>query len=304
MPKITDGITSDDRKQAIREILNQHGKITREELFSMVSSRLNVDPKNIRSSLYKDLTTLSDKGIIERQYLHLDGTPMIESEISAIELDEENSNKKYKLLWSIKGYETSIIGLKVLENLGGQFYLPNQSMQRDFAIMDATKSTQLGSFSVIFEIGNKILKLALDEHSCPATIVFGRAPEATFVFPRAKFIEEFGKRAALLLLPNRLLSSCKTDGRLGHFSVTFNTAKEVSIRDLGSKNGLKSMRLSKDNLAKLDLRLCSYPGETTTIQLSEVTYTESEARCINEEVVKELLPTMLYVPGGFAVFLR
>ena len=306
MPKITDGKTSDDRKHAIREVLGQYGKMSRDDLFQKVAQKLNVDLKSIRSSLYKDLNTLSDKSVLEKQYLHPDDTPMTDEEINDLMLDDSSQSSNYKLIWSLKGYEDSVIGAKLLEDLGGKIYVPNKSMLRDFEIMDATKSTQLGSYSIIFEIGNRVLKLGVDENARPVTIVVGRSnTDASFVYPKNELLEEFGKRTILLLLPNRLLSAGKEGSRLGHFLMTLsNKRDELLVRDLGSKNGTKTMRLSKDDAALVDIRLNSYPGETSSIPLVEATFSEADSRSATNEAVSEQLPCMVFVPGGFGIFVR
>ena len=261
MPKITDGLTSDDRKQAIRKVLEIYGKLNREDLFRHVSAYLEVDVQKIRSSLYKDLNTLAGKGEIEVQYFYQDGTPMTQIEIEKIL--SEDGGKNFFCTWSLVGYEDEVKGAKLLSDLGGHFFVPNKTMQGAFLLQEADQTAPLSSFGLLFSVGNKILRLSLDHREYPATLIIARSPsDIGFKFPRKEIIEKYGHRASLLTLPHPTLSSCQPDTRMGHLLLQIVGLNKVKIFDLGSRNGTEIMKIGNEDLASLELSLAAKNGAT------------------------------------------
>lgn len=306
MPRINNqGATQDKRKREIRKVLEQYGKVARDELFRLVPMKLGVDAKSIRSSLYKDLKAMVLDLEIEEQHFTLDGAPISKADLE--KLEEQYSDSKvppYRTTWSLKGYELQISGAKLLRDLGGDFILPNQSLIRDFAIYDAKRTVSTSVYSLMFEVGNKVLYLSIDQAAIPFKFVIARHTGPEFVFPRDQFLELYGPRSALLLLPNRVLSSYRHESRPGHFLITFNRDAGVSVADLGGKNPGSLVRLTESELSKIDLILGATVNQTVTEPLLASAQLRRDPVLLSSTPYETKLPSMIFIEAGFALFVR
>ena len=268
MPKNPTGISGDQCKQAIRKVLEVHGRLTAEPLFGYVIDYLSKyqDPNNdgnlheqLKKALYKHLKTLVLDGELRTQYFRQNGIQLTKKEIETLEdktfeaaKKNEKAGQNYYQEWYLKGYHQDVEGAKLLKQQGGNYFVPNKSMLSAIAINEACEDKILNSFKIIFSAGNKTLSISIDRRQVPTNIVVARNnAEIGFTPPLEELENQFNKHATLLMLPGRTLSSCRAPQRMGHFLLQFINDTEVSVADLGSHNGTEVLKLSNEDYAEL-----------------------------------------------------
>ena len=257
-------------QQVIRKVLEAHGRLEKAEILTYVSTFLNVREKQIRASLHKSLKSMSDDNELQMHYFYADGTPMDEADIweiikhSGKPKTKDDPIKNYSCKWSLPGFEYQAMGVKILQDRNGDFTMPNNLLLHDYKIAFAESNADPHRFSLLFSVGDKVIRLALDRDECPASIVVARTtPNLNLIEANKELTGNYGSRASFLFLPTLTLSSCKPGKNLGHALIKFIDKDHVTIQDLRSRNGTKVIKLSNKQMNALEEVLAGQSGGAT-----------------------------------------
>lgn len=236
MPRNPTGKTKSQRIHALREVFRRWGKLDKPRIDELVSGHLGIPVEGLRKPLYRDLQELVESGEIIVRYYSSSG-----SEIADFDSTVHVSSRAE---WALVGSEHKVLGQNALSLAGGALY-PLSRLVREIRVDSGSPEFEENTIHLFFSIQSTFFCLKLPLESIPVTVVVSRAPGPFDGNPPIKEIEDrFGKRCALLQIPNPGVSAIKPGERLGHAVIKFSQDRSVEIFDLGSTNGTKFHPLS------------------------------------------------------------
>ena len=254
MPKQPAGITKSKRIECLRQVMKRWGRLSKKQIDAHLAAQLGVDEKHLARALYRDLEELVNNSELLVDHYSRDGEKLEEY--------DPETNRNIVAEWYYPGHEGQVIGHAALSKAGGEFSSP-RILLRDFKIGSPKTSPDFNAIHIYFSFLQSSFCLSVNLDVLPVSIVVGRIlPSTSSKIPIEEIREIFGKRAAILLTPVPNMTASRNINEPGHFIVEMKEPGQISVRDLGSTNGTRCLKLTPDE-ADLLRKKSSLLGDST-----------------------------------------
>lgn len=203
-----------DRLNAIKEIVDQAGKIDAITLKNRLCKRLSIDEDSLKkATFYRSITECVDKGWIREE---VDG--------------------KQKYLLSNKS-NSVILGQSLLESAGAKIFVSDTLKDQNVVSVFTSESQMHENHStcLYFQITNTLFILRIQNSVLPVKILISRKTELSNEKNFALMENEFGSNLISLQVPVSSISSFNGENKRGHCLFELNQ-NDLKIQDLASVN--------------------------------------------------------------------
>lgn len=251
-------MTKSRRIQLLLDTFTRHGSLDKSQIDQLMSSSTGLTKDELSHSLYRDLIDLVADHRLERQDFHSDGHEM--------DADELQNAKNKKSKWSIPGFKNSVVGKKLITDLGGDIFVSVRLTTYVTVLNSFHKSTD--SIQLLVTIGSQTIQLRIDFASLPATVIMTRKSETLTPHLFSALETKFGKRLICMALPDSFLSATKNEVKPGHIMIEFKSLTNSTITDFGSKNRPMISNFLSRQIVESFIKN-NFSSTTSTMSLSE-----------------------------------
>lgn len=276
MAKHPGDIPKFQRLDEIKKIFERHGVLDKAAVTQKIALRFDIEEKNIKRVLYRDLEELVNLGFLREEFLSPDGAVIHDFDPSV--------HKNYKKNWYVPGYENQVTGSGSLENYGGKL-ICHKILKNDFNLASNTLRTTVRRRHLFFISSGMYFSLDIDLEAMPVNIIVLRKPDSGEFTIHEEHIERFGIRTASLFLPSPMLSGYKSE-RPGHFRIELLDEGKILISDLGSKNGTFQYKLSHKEADLIREKGLNIGEETMTEDWNQMLKSALERESISAKVIE------------------